>query len=176
MTNPGTIVAALAGLLALASAPVVKAGDPVSVTVATDLSADARLAASSGIPLMLVVTREDCGYCELLRRSVLEPMLLSGEYENRVVMREVPIDGAADLVAFDGRPVSPFAVADRYDAFLTPVVLLVGPDGEELHERLLGISNEDFYLYYLDLAIERATASLQAGQPKGGAQGIDQSR
>lgn len=93
--------------------------DEVSVVEASDLSADARLVVSRRIPLLLLITREDCGYCELLKRAVIIPMILSGEYEDRVIIREISIDRPTTLVDFSGREVSPFAVADRYDAFLT---------------------------------------------------------
>lgn len=132
------------------------------VPMAADLAADARLAASTGRPLMLLFTREECGYCALLKRSVIVPMIISGEYDDRVIIRELVIDRGPDLLDFGGQRVSPFAVADHYQAFFAPVVILVGPDGEELHERLIGISNEDMYLFYLDQAIDRSTAVLRA--------------
>lgn len=152
-------------LAALVLAGGAAAGDEVTVPLAADLAADARMADTTGRPLMLVVTREECGYCALLKRAVIVPMIISGEYEDRVIIRELIIDTGPDLLDFAGRRVSPFAVADRYDSFFAPVVLFVGPDGEELHERLIGISNEDMYLFYLDQAIEKATAILRAAAP-----------
>ena len=88
-------------------------------------------------------------------------MIISGEYEDRVLIREVVVDDAGDLTDFAGRKVSPFAVADRYDALLTPTVLLVGPDGRVLVDRMIGISNEEMYLWYLDRALDNATAVLR---------------
>ncbi len=148
-----------AAALALGTAPAVAADVPQ----ATDLSADAGRASASGLPLLLVVTREDCGFCARLKRRVIAPMILSGEYETRVIIRELNIDAEAPVVDFDGRSVSPFAVADRYDALFTPTVLLVGPRGEDLDERLVGINNDEMYLYYLDQAIDRAAAQLDRG-------------
>ena len=138
-----------------------RGNEEASVPPAVDLAADARLAAATGRPLMLVFTREECGYCALLKRAVIVPMIISGEYEDRVIIRELMIDTGPDLLDFGGQQVSPFAVADRYEAFFAPVVLMVGPAGEELHERLIGISNEEMYLFYLDQAIEKATAALR---------------
>lgn len=148
-------------LAALALATNVAAADQGSVPQAADLAADASLAAATGRPLMLLVTRADCGYCKLLKRSVIVPMIISGEYAERVIIRELIIDQGPDLLDFDQQRVSPFAVADRYDALFAPVVLLVGPQGEELHERLIGISNEEMYLFYLDQAIATATQTLR---------------
>lgn len=149
-------IVALMGLLmsaALAQAP--------AVPVAADLMADGAAASERRVPILLLFTREDCGYCELVKRSVIRPMILSGEYKDRVVIREVIVDDPGGVRDFAGREVSPFAIADRYDALLTPTVLLVGPEGRVLTDRLIGISNEDMYLWYLDRALETATAALR---------------
>ena len=138
------------------------AADSATVPVARDLQADGRVSRQQGIPIMLLVTRTDCGYCKLLKRAVVHPMIISGEYVDRALIREVIVDGASDLVDFDGTTVSPFAVADRYDALLTPTVLLVGHDGRVLVDKLIGISNEDMYLWYLDNALADATRILRS--------------
>lgn len=138
------------------------AADDLLIPVAGDLQADGRASAESRIPILLVFTREDCGYCELLKRSVIRPMILSGEYEDRVLIREVIVDDPDAITDFGGRVVSPFAVADRYDGLLTPTVLLVGPDGGPLGDRLIGISNEEMYLWYLDRALTEATGVLRS--------------
>lgn len=136
------------------------AADGVTVPPAADLSADATRSSAACLPVILVVTREDCEFCARLKRAVIVPMILSGEYETRVIIRELNIDTDTPLVDFDGRSVTPLALAGRYDAMFTPTVLLVGPQGQELHERLLGINNDEMYLYYLDQAIGVAAKRL----------------
>lgn len=138
------------------------AADSTMVPVARDMQADGRVSRQQGIPIMLLVTRTDCGHCKLLKRAVVHPMIISGEYVDRVLIREVIVDGDSNLVDFDGTTVSPFAVADRYDALLTPTVLLVGHDGRVLVDKLIGISNEDMYLWYLDNALAAATRILRS--------------
>jgi thioredoxin-related protein len=137
------------------------AADDVTVPIAVDLQSDGYASEERGIPILLVFTREDCGYCELLKRSVIRPMILSGEYDERVLIREVIVDDPNDIKDFGGRTVSPFAVANRYDGLLTPTVLMVGPEGQALAERLIGISNEQMYLWYLDRALAEATRVLR---------------
>lgn len=146
-------------VLALVAGPAVAAG----ITQVTDLSADASKANARDLPLLLVVTREDCGFCARLKRNVIVPMILSGEYETRVIIRELNIDAGTRLVDFDGGSVSPLTVAIRYDALFTPTVLLVGPQGQDLDERLIGINNDEMYLFYLDQAIDRAAARIGDG-------------
>lgn len=155
----GFRVIVIAAVLASTAA----SADGVSVPCAADLSADASRASAAGLPMILIVTREDCGHCALLKRAVIVPMILSGEYEARVIIRELNIDAQTPVVDFDGRRLTPLAIANRYDAMFTPTVLLVGPQGEELHERLLGINNDEMYLYYLDQAIGLAAKRLGRG-------------
>ena len=149
----------IAALLCVTAAAAL--AETVEVPIAVDLEADGVTARQQAIPVLLLFTREDCGYCELIKRSVIRPMIISGEYKDRVLIREVVVDDAGDLTDFAGRKVSPFAVADRYDALLTPTVLLVGPDGRVLVDRMIGISNEEMYLWYLDRALDNATAVLR---------------
>lgn len=132
------------------------------VPEARDLAVDSARSRELGAPIVLVVTREDCGYCSLLKSSVIIPMILSREYEERALIRELNIDATDEVTDFGGRRVAPFAVADRRDALLTPTVLILGPGGEEVAPRLVGINNEQMYLWYLDRAIEEGAAAMAA--------------
>lgn len=153
----------IAAALSPCGLPAASPGEaPPLVPVAVDLAADARLSEERGLPILLVFTRAECGYCELLKSAVIEPVIISGEYESRAIIREVVVDSGTDLVDFEGRLVSPFSVADYYDALLTPTVLVVGPDAAELSERLVGINNVDMYLWYLNKAVAEAGAVLTA--------------
>jgi hypothetical protein len=145
----------LAGGPGRAGAPI-----PPKVTEARDLGVDGGRSQELGAPIVLVVTREDCGYCARLKTAVIVPMILSGEYEDRAIIRELNIDARDAVRDFGGRRVSPFAVANRYDALLTPTVLILGPDGGEVAPRLVGINNEQMYLWYLDRAIEEGAGAL----------------
>lgn len=140
---------------------------PARVPEARDLGADSGRSQELGAPLVLVVTREECGYCTLLKTTVIMPMILSGEYETRAVIRELNIDDRGDVRDFAGQRVSPFAVANRYDALLTPTILILGPGGREVAPRLVGINNEQMYLWYLDRAIEEGAAAMAASDMVG---------
>jgi len=153
----------LAVILALWVTAAAAAADirpPPEVPEARDLAGDAEQSRELGVPVLLVVTREECGYCSLLKSSVIAPMIMSGEYEDRAIIRELDIDSRDVVTDFGGRTVSPFAVANRYDALLTPTVLILGPDGGEIASRLVGINNEQMYLWYLDRALEEGAAAL----------------
>jgi thioredoxin-related protein len=133
---------------------------PAEVPQALDLASDGLLAQAHGVPIMLVFTREECDFCELLKSAVVQPMILSGEYEDRAIIREVMIDKGPDLVDFEGRTVSPFSVANDFDALLSPTVVFVGPGGREVGKRLIGINNVDMYLWYLDKSLAEGAQAI----------------
>lgn len=150
------VVGALAGGMAGA------AGTGHRVEAVSDLQADARRSREAGVPILLVVSQHHCPFCKLLREEILEPMLLSGDYASRVIVRELFLDGDQALRDFDGKEIGPDDLAERYGAFLTPTLLFLDHRGRELTERMLGINTVDFYGYYLDASIKAARSRLQA--------------
>lgn len=149
---PRRLLALLAGLLVLPSAGAI---EPVG-----DLQALGADAARRGVPIVLAVTRDECGYCETLKRDILEPMRIAGEDPRRVLIRELDVDSGAAVVGFDGAPSTAGAVAGAYDAPFTPTLLFVGPDGAEIAERMVGINTPEMYGWYLDRTIDAARAAL----------------
>ena len=133
--------------------------EPVKVPQAFDFEQDAEHARRVGVPLLVMVASETCSYCELLKREVIRPMIISRAYEDKILIRELMLESAA-VVDFDGALIPADEFARRYKARLTPTVLLLGPDGTELVPRTVGISNIEFYGYYLDQSIEQASAAL----------------
>jgi thioredoxin-related protein len=131
------------------------------VEPATDLQADARLAREKRVPLLLVFEAAHCPYCRELEASYLRPMLISGDYDDRVVIRAVDLDEQAFLRDFQGSEVTPRALADRYRIRVTPTMVLLGPSGEELTDRLVGVGIVDFFGADIDAAIGRAINRLR---------------
>ncbi len=155
-TGPGLLLALL-----LALTPLACATGP-TVPLARDLAADGRLAAERGLPILLVVAASDCPYCIRLEEDFLKPMLISGDYDDRVIIRKIEIDRGGLLRDFDGRMVTASELAERYRASLTPTLLFLDPEGRELVERMVGLTTPDFFGGYLDQAIDAAGETLRA--------------
>ena len=62
------------------------------VPQALDLQKDAELARTQQSPILLMVSAHYCSYCDLLKEKIIQPMIASGDYENRVLIRELLID------------------------------------------------------------------------------------
>jgi len=165
VTRPGAAAWLLAAWLACTC---VAAGAQehgrAELEVARDLAADGARARSAGVPILLAVTREDCRYCEKLKRYVLVPMLRSGEYGDKVLMRELVIEPSTRVRHFDGRLAGSAEIAESLNATLSPTVLLLDPDGRELEPPIRGINDVEFYGFYLDEAIGRAREAM-GGSP-----------
>lgn len=129
--------------------------------VGDDLQATGRIADHQRLPILLVFTAIDCGYCEMLEEEFLEPMLLGGEYQDRVIMRKVILDNGSRLTDFSGQRRDATALSDDYRVFVTPTLLFVDGTGEERAGRMLGINTPELYGGYLDDCIETAMLNVR---------------
>lgn len=140
-------------------------GSPVwadGIPPAWDFQADAAAVRADGRPLMVLVSQHDCGYCEKLKQEIIRPMILSGDYEERVLIRELSIDAGSSVRDFSGAELSSSDFARNYKEKLTPTLLFLGPDGEELVPRMRGLGPVEFYGVYVDRAIAQARSVLAA--------------
>ncbi|MCP4041587.1 MAG: thioredoxin fold domain-containing protein [Gammaproteobacteria bacterium] len=135
----------------------------VEVPVATDLAADAELARRGKVPIMLMFSQDHCPFCKTLKREILRPMLLSGEYVDRVIIRELFIDAGEVVRDFNGVEIEGFRVGKRYAIWLTPTLLFLDSQGKELTQRMLGINTVEMYGYYVDESLDAALTNLRTG-------------
>ncbi len=138
------------------------ADDTVQVPAVSDLQAEGVQAQQQRLPIALIFSAQRCGYCAELKHDFIEPMLVSGQYTNKVLFRVVELEEGRWLHDFDGRDLSVYDIADRYGVKVTPTVVLVDAAGAPLGQKLVGLSTPDYYGAYLDDAIDRADEMLRA--------------
>lgn len=131
-----------------------------TVQQATDFSADGTMARERGLVILLMVSQEHCGWCDLLKREQLLPMLKSGRYQERILIRELLIDPGEQVRDFAGQPLAGARFASRHGVYVTPTLLFLGPDGRELSPRIVGFNTPELFGWYLDRAIEDAQQAL----------------
>lgn len=151
----------LLGLVLLGSAAGAYSAETVEVPTTTDLQAVGALAEERQLPVLLVFTASHCGYCELLEEEILRPMVLSGDYRDRVIIRKIQLDGGS-LRDFQGRTVAADRYATRHNVFVTPTMVFVDASGRELAERLVGINTVEMFAGLVDAAIDEARDNLAA--------------
>ncbi len=146
----------LAGVVFAQSKPAQKS---VEVQLSIDLYQDAKLAKQKGVPIVVMFSQEGCVYCDIVREQFLKPMLRSGDYTNKAIIREVKIDSLDDVRDFDGKQVPSDELATMHRAYLTPTVVIFDSKGKP-HHRILGIINEHYYGGELDDAIDKAYGQI----------------
>ena len=131
------------------------------VPVAENLQQEGQQALARQLPILLAFSADECDYCELLEEDFLQPMLLSGEYEDRIIIRKLILDNGSDVVDFSGRQTAATGLSDHYRVFVTPTILFVDGNGRELAERMIGINTPELFGGYLDACVETALAVIR---------------
>jgi thioredoxin-related protein len=134
----------------------------VEVPHADDLRADARIARQNSLPILLVFASDTCSYCAQLEEDYLKPMLHTGEYTDKILIRKLLIRDTRTLTDFDGGTVEASELARRYQVDLVPTIVFVDSQGRELAERMVGLGTVDFYWGYLKAALDTAIAGMRA--------------
>lgn len=136
-------------------------GPAPQVDVSRDLAADAQLARTQQLPILLLFTTEYCDYCEMLEEDFLRPMLISGHYQDKVMIRKVVARTDQSMIDFDGARVDTEKLARRYKVRVYPTLLFLDNTGRELAERMVGINTPEFYGGYLDDNIDVALSRVR---------------
>lgn len=112
--------------------------------------------------LVLMLHAEHCSYCILMENEILSPMVKSGEYDKKVLIRKLQIDEARDVIDFSGKTVEPSDISGRYNAFVTPTLIFLDYQGNERVKQMVGINTVDFFGAYLDIEIDKLQSILVA--------------
>jgi hypothetical protein len=135
-----------------------------ALPVPESLPVAAQVAAARKEPLVLLVSLPGCPYCEVVRRNYLLPARRDDglhAWQLNITDRSTP------LVGFDGKATTAAAQIAAWKAGFTPTVLFLGPAGQELAERLVGLGSSDFYGAYLDERLATARKALAEGRQIG---------
>ena len=134
---------------------------PMVLPLAENLYRDAALASRRNLPIMLVFTGLVCSYCEDLEALFIRPMLLSGEYTDKIIIRKLVVDNHSRVIDFSNQRVVTSALAGEYGVYVTPTILFVDSAGHQLAERMVGINTIELYGGYLDQCIDTALLALR---------------
>ncbi len=128
---------------------------------ARNLQTDGEVANKAHLPIMIMFVSDDCPYCSSAKEDFIKPMLKSGEYNDKVIIRLVEIDGGDTITDFHGNQttMADFATSEKVN--FMPYVKFYNAAGKELVQPIVGISNKDYYGMFLDDAIEDAGKQLR---------------
>jgi thioredoxin-related protein len=128
---------------------------PVDIKAVDDFAALGKLASETSSIILLEMTATYCEYCRLLEEEVLKPMLRSGDYDNKVLIRQLKIDSNLNIKDFDGSTTTPAELSSHYRIAVTPTLLILNEHGHELTRRIIGVQSLDFYAGIVDEALNR---------------------
>ena len=133
------------------------------IPAANDLAEVGRISQEQGIPAVVFVSRDACPYCRTLRDTILKPMFAAGKFEQRAILVEVSLDRVDPLTGFENKRVTAKAFGQLYQSEITPTLLFLDSDGREIAKRIVGISNLEFYSFYLQKSIDEALRAMSSG-------------
>lgn len=112
--------------------------------------------------LVIMFHADYCDYCKRLDADLLQPMVRSGDYDDKVLIRKIQVDGTYDLINFNGQKISSDQLSSMYDASLTPTLVFLDANGEEQSERIKGYNTPELFGAYVDRAINELHKAVTA--------------
>jgi len=134
----------------------------VDLPSTTDLQADGALALKKQLPIMVVFTAENCPYCSALESDQLRPMMISGDYDNKVIIRTLQIDSFKDITFFNGKAISAEALAQKFNIWVTPTIMFFDHEGHTLAPKIVGYNTPEMFGGYLDDSIDQSRQMIRS--------------
>jgi len=116
-----------------------------TVEVVSDLRVLKQQVNSSGLPVVLLLATEDCSYCQAIKENYLLPMSMSDEFKSKALIRQIYVEDFSYLRNLRGEIVGGDQIGIKYRLDVIPTVLFIDADGKELADRIVGVTNIDFY-------------------------------
>jgi thioredoxin-related protein len=129
-----------------------------------DLRVEAALSKQKQTPVLVLFKSDYCPYCITVLDEFLLPMQRKREYDSKVILRQIEINKKTKLLDFNGKATTGIDFANQHKVMAIPTVMLFDSEGREL-TRITGLLTIDFYLAYLNTAIEESQAKIKAQKP-----------
>lgn len=132
------------------------------IELAEDWQTISQHADTTNSPIVVLLERSNCSYCEVVRNEFLNPLSRSKRYKKKIVFARISLDQGQQLVNRSGELTTSEQFAKQYGSNFTPTVLFLDGQGNQLAEKIIGMSGRDYYGYYLEQGIDKALASLNS--------------
>lgn len=131
-----------------------------AIPVAKNLVDDGKIQLQTGRIILLYVYAPNCAYCKKLEKEVFFPLIRSGEYQDKIVLRKINWTSSTPIRDFSGGEILPSKFLEQYNIQITPTLLFLDAKGNQVIERILGYRGGEFFWYYFDVAINKANKRL----------------
>lgn len=120
-----------------------------------------QLMKEKSLGLVLMLHAKHCPYCALMENEILSPMVKSGEYDQKILLRKLQIDKTRDIKDFSGAIIEPSDISERYGATLTPTLVFLDSNGKQIIKKMIGINTVELFGAYLDIEIDKLVGIIQ---------------
>lgn len=110
--------------------------------------------------IMLEVSASYCDYCVILEDEIIKPMLRSGDYENKVFIRQLQADSYFTMIGLNGESTTHAELGELLNIQLTPTLIFIDSNASEISQRILGVNSLDFFGAYVDEAIDNGLKQI----------------
>ena len=136
--------------------------EDIQLHTVKDLESLAKQATSRNVAILLMFSANTCPYCTIMEENYLLPMLRSGEYKDKVIIRKIMTDDLDTLADFNGKKIEIDDLTSRYQAWVTPTLVFLNNQGQQIAPKLVGIGTEGFFAGDIDDAIDVALSHVRS--------------
>ncbi len=127
----------------------------------SDLRVVAQQAKVQKLPILLMFGTDECPFCQLLREDFLIPMIISGDYTDKIILREIHISARENIIDFSGHSIPVSRFAQHHHVSLFPTMVFIDSSGQALVKPIVGITTPSLFGGTLDEQIDRALEKLR---------------
>ena len=161
------LLASVPAVSALAAAGIVyeyEEDEPESSLIPqlSSLQQVADAAREKGVPILVEFSTPWCQYCDALEEQVLKPLILNGKYRDQIIVKKLEVNAYSSIADFDGKSYSSDQISRMYRVSLYPTLVFFNADGEEVSQRIVGITVLEYVAGELEKAIDVAVQQTAA--------------
>lgn len=123
----------------------------------------AKTARARGVPILVEFSTPWCRYCEALEQQVLKPLIHNGKYKDRIIVKKLEVNTYSSITGFDGRQYRSDRISRMYDVDLYPTLVFFDAGGNEISQRIVGITVLEYVAGELEKAIDAAVQDTVTG-------------
>ncbi len=127
-----------------------------------DMRDEAKQAEQRQLPILILFSMRLCEFCAFIRQEYLMPRMKNPDFANKIIFREIQTESYKYLRDFNGEIIGADKMAMRYKADLTPTLVFINSKGEQLVNKIVGITNRSYYEAELDTNIDQAYKKVQS--------------
>jgi thioredoxin-related protein len=120
---------------------------------------EALRARDKNIPILIEFSTPWCSYCEALEQEILEPLIMSEEFKDKIIIRKIEVADYSNIVGFDGNSYSSYDISQKYNVSLYPTLVFLNANGKEISQRITGITTISYVAETLGTAISDAIST-----------------